>query len=212
MSLGPTSRSRRVAFVELRLKRVIAALLCATFIGVTTVQCRSEGHSEQETRIVGLLYLPDSNVSPAVERGIERAVSLLARRSFRPPLDTVNGLVYPFGDTSAVGADKRYLLALPFGDRERGLFNDTAAIYVLTVSESTSASNKYAIPLGPGEEMRVVHTGDVNGDGATEAIVCVLSNSGAASVIALTFGGGLLRAIQQDAYRSEQCPQRDIVP
>jgi hypothetical protein len=111
------------------------------------------------------------------------------------------------------GTASRYLLLLPYGDREQSMVNDTAVAYGLTFRNSSwVVSRKYAVPLGAGREIHILEAADTDGDGILEALLCLRTNTGDRSILALALDGTELRQQEQSLYTSARCPPGEVLP
>lgn len=166
-----------------------------------------------EQRIVGLA-LPHNPTDSSNGANVQRAVRRLAKERFRASPDTEHGVVYLFNPAQTLAGDsiRRYLLVLPYGDRELSAINDTATVYLLTLHGASSASSrKYSVPLGTGRDLVILAVADVDDDGEPEAMMCVRDNVGGRTLIALAALNGELVPTLQTRYGSEDCPFGGVV-
>jgi hypothetical protein len=163
---------------------------------------------QADQHVVGLLYIPRGSVPPPEQAQVRRAVHRLALERFKGSPDTVRGKVFAFGLTGAASQARRYLLVLPYGDRESSFVNDTASFYVITLTgEGAAVSQKYTIPLGSGRMLAMVKVAGLGGDSVPEVRGCVAGVRGRTSVFALTFANGALKPQPSPRLRREDCPQ-----
>ncbi|OFV81249.1 MAG: hypothetical protein A2Y78_06090 [Acidobacteria bacterium RBG_13_68_16] len=183
--------------------------LLAWFVAVA-VSTATVGCGRSDSRVVGLIYLPQGSVGLQTQRQVEAVVHHLANDRFRGPPDTIDGMVYVLGSNATTS---RYLLLLPYGDREQSMVNDTAVAYGLTLRDSSwTFSQKYQVPLGVGREIHILEAVDTDGDGIAEALLCVRTNTGDRSILTLTFEGTELRRKEQSLYSSARCPPGEVLP
>lgn len=194
----------------------IAALLAAGLLSCRQSD-RSRGaapelRSASEPESVGLLFLPRAQVPLREQQAVRRAVYRLAQERFRGSPDTVDGHVYDFGESETSEA-KRYLLVLPYGDREISVLNDTAALYVLAVSDSAwSVSKKYSIVVAAPGELRVVRIAGLEKGQVPQVFGCVVSSEREPSVFALSYGDSVLKPTASTSFGARDCPVTDALP
>lgn len=159
-------------------------------------------------RVVGLLYLPEGAIPAAQQSRIEQGVRVLAESKFQGTPDTVDATVYAIPTTPASGDASRYLVVLPFGDREVSRYNDTATAYVLTVAgRDATTSEKVAIGLGDGAELYVLPVQRDPSNADPEVVMCVLKNDVAPSQIVFTVAEhGLVRS-EAPSQVPRECPR-----
>jgi hypothetical protein len=160
--------------------------------------------------VTGLVFLPEGTINQEMQRQIQSAVHRLAKDRFRGPADTVDGMVYAVGSSATA---KRYLLLLPYGDREQSMVNDTAIAYGLTLLDSSwTVSGKYAVALGVDREIHILEAADIDGDTFAEVLLCVRTKTGDRSVLALAFKGTELTEKSQSMYTPAMCPPGETLP
>ena len=173
------------------------------FVLVTGLACK-----QGDLRVVGLQFYPKGRVPAEDQERLVSTVRHLAVERFRGSPDTVHGKLFAFGATGSAQGAKRYLLVLPYGDRESSAVNDTAAFYVITLSSGgPSVSPKYVIRRGRGGTLAIVRVSGLAEDTAPRLEGCIIGVNGRSSVFALTLAGGALKREPRAAISTRDCPK-----
>jgi hypothetical protein len=193
----------------LRTGSVLVALLVASCGSDTRSKpVDSETSETPSPELVGLVFHPDSGFSEQEREQLRRAVREVAAARFVGSSDTVDGHIQRLvlRESGELDSTTRYILLLPFGDRERPIPRDSAAVYVIWRNGlEWRSTDKLAIALGPGQSLHLGRSESREQVRTGTVVICVQDNFAPTGEVSITFRDDSLTSVRSARSTAPEC-------